>query len=322
MGLLAMMNNIKSCGRYYNGIADLLIAVSITALTPHASFAQATPVVSPSTPVGAPLTPSLSLLATRQSLHSRLADSPFKLPLIIESVESTDTIKGDVYAQIKYSFASVSASLSSPQAWCDILILHLNTKSCVLQAQNSDVVSNQTLILTVGEKQEHPFAANFPIKLSWKNDQQNADHLQISLAADNGPLSTKDYRILLEAIPIQGGETFIHFSYAYGFGGAAKILMQTYLGTIGRSKVGFTVTGKRSNGDPIYITGLAGLIERNTMRYHLAVDAYLGALQVPPPAQFEKRIIDWFTATERYSRQLHELNLTEYIDMKRSQRNP
>jgi len=60
-------------------------------------------------------------------------------------------------------------------------------------------------------------------------------------------------------------------------------------------------------------------MERNTMRYYLAIEAFLGALAVPPPARFEKRIGDWFTATERYPQQLRELDRAEYLDMKRSE---
>ena len=95
--------------------------------------------------------------------------------------------------------------------------------------------------------------------------------------------------------------------------------MKAYLNTIGRNKVGFTVTGKQANSEPVYVEGLLGLVERNTMRYHLAVEAYLGAMRVPAPMQFEKRISDWFQATEHYPQQLHEVNLSEYLDMKRLQ---
>ena len=95
--------------------------------------------------------------------------------------------------------------------------------------------------------------------------------------------------------------------------------MAAYFSTIGRVKVGFTVTGKENDGSPIYIGGMRGLVERNTMRYYLAIEAYLGALTLSPRAQFEKRIGDWFVAVERYPRQLHEIEKAEYLDMKRKE---
>jgi hypothetical protein len=52
-----------------------------------------------------------------------------------------------------------------------------------------------------------------------------------------------------------------------------SIAMKTYLATLGSSKVGFTVTRRQSNGQPEYIRGMRGLVERNAMRYYLAIDA-------------------------------------------------
>ena len=54
--------------------------------------------------------------------------------------------------------------------------------------------------------------------------------------------------------------------------------MQTYLATIGSQKVGFTVVDKQADGKPVYQGGVLGLLERNTMRYYLAIDAYLVGL--------------------------------------------
>ncbi|HTE15287.1 MAG TPA: hypothetical protein VK642_09440 [Burkholderiales bacterium] len=112
-------------------------------------------------------------------------------------------------------------------------------------------------------------------------------------------------------------QTFIHLIYSYGFGTAGRLAMQTYLGTIGSSKMGFTVVSKQSQGEPNYIGGMRGLVERNTMRYYLAIEAFLGALSTPPPAQLERRLYDWFAFSEQYPRQLRELKQNEYLDMKR-----
>jgi hypothetical protein len=60
-------------------------------------------------------------------------------------------------------------------------------------------------------------------------------------------------------------------------------------------------------------------VERNTMRYYLAIESFLGALSAPPQKRFEKRLHDWFAASERYPRQLHELEQTQYLDMKRNE---
>ena len=38
-----------------------------------------------------------------------------------------------------------------------------------------------------------------------------------------------------------------------------------------------------------------------------------------PEAQVQKRILDWFAATERYPRQLHEMDRGEYVAMKQKE---
>jgi hypothetical protein len=101
-----------------------------------------------------------------------------------------------------------------------------------------------------------------------------------------------------------------------------RLALQTYLTTTGRAKVGFTVLGKPGNGPPQYIDGVRGLVERNTMRYYLAIVAYLESTQTAPEMQLEKRLRNWFTAVERYPVQLHEMNWQEYVDMKHAETLP
>jgi hypothetical protein len=60
-----------------------------------------------------------------------------------------------------------------------------------------------------------------------------------------------------------------------------------------------------------------GVVERNTMRYYLAMEAYLAALPTPPQERREKRLQSWFTSTEQYARQLHDVDRTTYLEMKR-----
>ena len=64
---------------------------------------------------------------------------------------------------------------------------------------------------------------------------------------------------------------------------------------------------------------MRGAVERNIMRYYLAIESFLGALSGSPQARFEKRLHDWFAASERYPRQLHEVEQGAYLDMKRKE---
>lgn len=260
-------------------------------------------------------TPASELLARHDVLHDQLAANPFKRPLVLESTLTSGDVKGDIYAVVPRSFDKVSEALAMPQSWCEILILHLNTKYCRVSRETQGT----SLLLNVGKKFDQPLADSFLLTFAWKLAEQKSDYLRAQLSAKSGPLSTHDYQILLEAVPLANGTTFLHLSYAYGFGVTGKIAMMAYFNTAGRNKVGFSVTGTDNDGQPIYVDGMRGLVERNTMRYYLAIESFLGALATPESAQFEKRINDWFNAVERYPRQLHEMEKTEYLVMKRKE---
>jgi hypothetical protein len=92
-----------------------------------------------------------------------------------------------------------------------------------------------------------------------------------------------------------------------------------YFATNGREKVGFTRLVDSAGGSPQLVRGIRGGIERNTMRYYLAFDAYLHALKAPLAQRFEASLERWFAGTERFSLQLREVDRADYIAMKRGQ---
>ncbi len=254
-----------------------------------------------------------TLKARHAALQDKLATNQFGRPLVLESKESSDDLKGDVYAVVDHPFGTVQQALQSSEHWCDILILHLNVKRCKAGAATPKV-----LTLNVGRKFDQPIEDAYALTFAYRVVAATADYLQVQLSAEDGPLSTKNYRIQVEAAPVDAKRTVIHMSYAYGYGFAARMAMKTYLATVGSQKVGFTIVD-RKDGKPVYQGGVLGLLERNTMRYYLAIDAYLSAYASPPADQSEKRIREWYTSTERYAEQLHEMEQSEYLDMKRKE---
>ncbi|MOA45409.1 hypothetical protein D3C78_1678040 [compost metagenome] len=93
--------------------------------------------------------------------------------------------------------------------------------------------------------------------------------------------------------------------------------MQGYLATLGRNKVGFSIVGRRADGQPIHVGGMRGVVERNVMRYYLAVEAFLDALPAPAASQAERRLQLWHAGVRRYPLQLQEPELDSYLEMKR-----
>ncbi len=255
-----------------------------------------------------------ALRARHASLQEKLANNQFGRPLALESTQTAGDLKGDVYAVVHHPFATVQQALHSADNWCDILILHLNVKRCKIGDDGGKV-----LTLTVGRKFDQPLEDAYELEFAYRVPASKADYLQVQLTAPEGPLSTKNYRIQVEATPIDPRHTVIHMSYAYGYGLAARMAMQTYLATLGRQKVGFTIVSQKPDGKPVFIGGVLGLLERNTMRYYLAIDAFLVAYAMPPSEQVERRIREWHGSTERYAPQLHEMEQAAYLEMKRKE---
>jgi len=256
-----------------------------------------------------------ALLTKYTALADRLQQNQYRRPLYLDSTESRNDIKGEIYAVVDYPYPTVYAGLNDPQHWCDVLNLHLNTKHCL--AKSDHALSR--LHVRIGKKFSQPLEDAYPLEFNYRVASATTKYLEIQLSADEGPMGTRDYRIQLQAIPLGNGRTFLHMTYFYAYGWAGRIAMKTYLSTVGSGKVGFTVTRRQSNGQPEYIRGMRGLVERNAMRYYLAIDAYLGATAAPPAQQLQKRLQSWFTATEQYPRQLHEMERTAYIEMKLSE---
>jgi hypothetical protein len=256
-----------------------------------------------------------ALLARHAALQQGLANSPFQRPLLLESIQTDGTLKGNIHAIIAHPFGVVRPALMGAGNWCDILILHLNVKGCRARGTGSDSIVS----VFIGRKVAQPLADAYHVDFNYRVAAGDSDYLQVLLYADAGPLGTRNYRIALEVIPLDAGRSFVYMTYSYSYGLAATLAMRVYLGTTGRGKVGFSIVGRRPDGAPIYIDGERGVVERNTMRYYLAIEAYLGAHGLPPAQQAEKRLRDWFDAIERYPRQLHELERDEYLRMKRAE---
>lgn len=263
----------------------------------------------------APDMPAEALSAKYTELGTQLRNNQFQRALYLDSVESSQYLMGEIYAVVDYPFATVNTALNNTTHWCDMLILHVYIKYCRAS-------SNQTgadLTVNLSNRYDQPLADTYSAEFHYRGVIATPDYFEVVLNAESGPLDTYDYRIRIEAMPLKDSRTFLHFTYGYGFGVIGRLTMQGYLATSGRNKVGFTVTGSLPNGQPTYIQGVRGVVERNTMRYYLAIDAYLVALTAPPEDRLEKRLQQWYHGTEQYARQLHEVERDDYLEMKRQE---
>jgi hypothetical protein len=255
------------------------------------------------------------LRAHHAQIAPQLAASEFGGPLLLRSDEAARRFEGEVFAVLEHPFDTVAGALSDPLQWCEILILHLNTKGC----RETTPGGKQRVEIRVGRKDPQPPEDATLVAFDWHPPARRADYFVVQMDADDGPYDTSDYRLFVEGVPIDAKHTFIHMGYALTSGGASSVAMNLYLATFARNKVGFTHVRPPTARDEGYVGGVRGIVERNTMRYYLCIDAYLGALAAPPGQRAERAITAWFNATERYARQLHELERDEYVRMKREE---
>ena len=251
------------------------------------------------------------LLEKYTSLSVQLAQNSYGRPLFLESSESATSVSGNAYAVLDSTFNSASATFLSPNDWCEVLILPINTKYCRANLEKNPAV----LKVNIGKKTMQELGNTYAFEFKFEVESSSPNFLSVHLNAAKGPLGTTNYRIELQALPLPQGKTFIKLHYSYGYGFAGRVAMQGYLATIGSGKVGFTqaIQGDKESA----VKGMRGAVERNTMRYYLAIDAYLTSLRLPAAQQFNSRLENWFNATEKYPDQFQDIDKDSYLVMKK-----
>jgi hypothetical protein len=252
-----------------------------------------------------------SLLDTYHRNAAKLETNSIGIPLFLESVEQDDRVHVDVYGIFDHPFSSVVNVLKVPSNWCDIVSLYPNIKACTYKELPGDWL----LTFFLGSKVYQPPEDARQVNYHFGNVDQQPGYLDIMLSADAGPYGTKDHKLRVEALPIDGGRTFVHVSYAYSDSVALRLATKIYFATLGRNKVGFTVTRTDGDGNPVYIGGPRGAIERNAVRCYFAIETFMNTLRFPEENRFNMRISDWYDRTTRW-KQLFDLDKKDYLTYK------
>jgi hypothetical protein len=253
------------------------------------------------------------LNAKYHKIEAKLLKNAFNMPLYVESWEEDYKASVDVYGIIEHPFETASSMLKVPGNWCDIVLLHINDKACTYAR-----IGNTWLVtLYSGRKYYQPPEDAHQLNYVFRIKADQHEYLALQLNAANGPLSTKDHRIDAEMIPLDKNRMLLHLSYSFGYGGLGRMAMKSYFATIGRGKIGFSTVATDDHGQPVYVGGIKGAIERNVVRYYCAILSYLDSLKFPADQQFEKRINRWYDLTDRHKKQLHELEKDKYLINKR-----
>ena len=247
----------------------------------------------------APVDAGASLMQEYRSLRPTLMHSEFGLPLSLRTRIADQQAQGEAFVLMDTPLATLSDLFGQASNWCELGILHVNIKSCTYR--------DAGIRYFVGRKEYQEPEDAFALDYRFKVLQRNPESLRVRLDADEGPLGTSNYLLAVDAIAVDAGRSFLRFRYQYQFGWAARLAMGAYLATAGSDKVGFTVTGHDESGRAVYVRGMQGVVERNVMRYVLAIRSMLEESR--PAARLER----WYSLSEDYARQLVELKREQYL---------
>jgi len=266
-------------------------------------------------PADAASTPQQALLKQYGRLEESLRSNQYHAPIDISSDYHENAATGEVYALLSHEFKQVSDNLNSASNWCQVMLLHVNVKGC---ESHINPGTNSNIILYVGREYYQPPEDAYSIQYTFRVTHQLADFFAITMSADDGPFGTSNYVLIFEAIPKGANATFIHLKYSYQYGVMATLMLKGYLATLGRKKVGFTIKQYDQEQHPVYVRGIQGIVERNSMRYFLAIQAFLDTVQ-DDRSDWQARMNRWYQLSEPFKTQLIEYDDKKYIEYKQPQ---
>lgn len=230
----------------------------------------------------------------------------------ISSTEQGERLSAEVSGLLHTPYATVATTLAELQNWCQFMPLHFNIKACTYRTQEGE----QRLTLYSGRKYYQSPEDSYTMTYRFETLQHDAMQLSLRLSAEHGPLGTSDYLIEVDALRVEEG-TMIHIHSAYRPSFFSSLLSSGYLATLGRDKVGFSRVELGGESHPVQ--GLRGVLERNVMRYHFAIQAFLDSQSLPEKERHQAVLASWFRQNNSYPQQLHEMSESEYQEIKRKE---
>src|SRR5208283_483711 len=236
------------------------------------------------------------LLDKYHEIEKELEKKSDPVPFYIESSINKNASHVDIYGTIRDPFEMVQNEFLVPTNWCDILLPHFNVRACTYKKVNDTWLLNVYNVI----KSSDPLEDAYQMKFVYLVSALQPAYFDVALTAPEGPMHTKDHKFRFEAIPLEKNITFIHMRYSFGYSAFGYFLMKIF----GGSKIGFSITGTDSAGNPVYVEGLSGEVERDVICYYLAIAAYLDTLKTHSDERFERRISEWYDLTDLFKKQL------------------
>jgi hypothetical protein len=254
-----------------------------------------------------------------RQLHTEAAPalraSAFGRPMRIESTESRGSLRGEVLVEIDQPLDRLAATLERPASWCEVLLLTPNVVACAPAGDGDAKQLAVRLSRRFDQSAKDAYAATF----DFTPTARQPDYVHLLLTAKKGPVGTRDYRFDVEALALDAKRSVLRMVYSYSYGLTARLATQAYLSTKGSDKIGFS-TEPGKDGKPEPIGGLRGSVERNAMRYALAIETHASqAPDSPAGTRFDESLDQWLAAIGRYPAQLAEDDVAAYRKAKQAQ---
>ncbi|MDZ4210905.1 MAG: hypothetical protein U1C59_04245, partial [Methylotenera sp.] len=121
-------------------------------------------------------------------LTKQLNNNQYQRQLYLNSEESPNDLKGEIYAVVDYPFIKVNEALNNPDNWCDALILHVNIKYC----HASTTKSGNVLTVDIGNKLGQSLVDAYRVNFNYREMATTPEYFAVQLSAQNGPLGTSN----------------------------------------------------------------------------------------------------------------------------------
>jgi hypothetical protein len=256
-----------------------------------------------------------SLRARYQALLPALEENAFGVPLHMQSEDVSSRVSSEVHGVLHQPYETFRAALRSPAGWCQLVTLHAYLRGCTLESNQSPAA----LTIYHGGRKPVPLEDARRSHYAWERQVDEPDYFKVVMRSDGGLVGTSDYQLTLEAIPLDGGRVFARVAFSFRYSMITRMLTATYFAFV-RGRPGFSVVDYQEDGEPVLVTGRVAALERNVMRFYLALQAFLEGTSQPEAERDEWRWQRWFALTMQYPRQLYDMEESVYLESKRRNR--
>ena len=287
------------------------ITVALMAICATVCSAAAAPASGLPTSLARPATEMAGELLKRYTDKSQhLTAGHLNRSFSITSEARDGAARGEALAEIHVSLSVLRAVLTQPERWCEILLLTPHVAGCASMEGGSDARFEVKLLYRYDQPADEAKRAQF----RFEQRLSQPEFLSVRLASPQGPLGTQDYRLELEAAALDEQRSVLKVEYSYRYGIRAAAALGFYLATTGRQKQGFTLG---EEGEPV--RGLRGSVERNAMRYFLAIESHALCAEKDAAMRFQVSLDQWLRALEPYPGQIAEADPDDYRRIKLEQ---